>query len=318
MLAAAGLLLAICTFVLDLTLPPRLATGILYAGVLVLVARSLPSRTLMASAIFLSLLCLLTPMLAFRGQLEWDSISIGNLALEVVAIWAAALLLRARARSDADRQAAMDALEGRVEERTTQLRQELVRANDAEKRFRDLLESAPDAMIITNAAGRMTLVNRETERLFGYAREELIDQPVEMLVPHRFRAQHPTYRKAYGEQPRRRELGETLELAALRRDGTEFPVEISLSPIHTEEELLVSTTIRDVSRRKQAERKFRGLLESAPDAMVIVDERGRIVLVNSQAERVFGYRRDEMLDHPVELLIPERFTAGHAKHRASY
>jgi PAS domain S-box-containing protein len=317
-LAAVGVLLAIITFVLDLTLPPRLATGILYAGVLVLVARSISPRLLIACAALMSLICVLAPAYSLHPDAQWDSISVGNVGLEIVAIWAAVLLLRARARSDAGRQAAIDALESRVEERTLQLRQELARANDAEKRFRDLLESAPDAMIITNAAGCVMLVNRECERLFGYAREELIGEPVEMLVPHRFRAQHPTYRKAYVEQPRLREMGANLELTALRRDGTEFPVEISLSPIETEEELLVSTTIRDVSRRKQAERKFRGLLESAPDAMVIVDEAGRIVLANSQAERVFGYRRDEMLDQPVELLIPERFRDGHAKYRTGY
>jgi len=317
-LAAASLLLGVFTFVLDLTLPPRLATGILYAGVLVLVARNLSPRMLIAAATLVSLLCLLAPVLSRRADAEWDSISVGNLALEIVAIWAAALLLRARARSDTERQAAIDALEGRVEERTRQLRQELARANDAEKRFRDLLESAPDAVIITNAAGRMTLVNREAERLFGYARAELIDEPVEMLVPHRFRAQHPSYRRAYTEEPRVREMGVNLELTALRRDGTEFPVEISLSPIQTDEGLLVSTTIRDVSRRKQSERKFRGLLESAPDAMVIVDEAGHIVLVNGQTERLFGYRRDELLDQPVELLIPERFRTGHAKYRAGY
>jgi PAS domain S-box-containing protein len=318
LLLGVGILLSAGTFLLDLLLPPRLATGVLYAAILVLVARALSPRPLVACAVIISLLCVLAPVYSLHPDTFWDAISTGNLGLELAVIWATVLMLRARARRDAERQADIDALEGRVEERTSQLRQELARANDAEKRFRDLLESAPDAVIITNADGRMTLVNREAERMFGYARAKLIDQPVEMLVPHRFRARHPGYRRADAEEPRLREMGANLELTALRRDGTEFPVEISLSPIATDDGLLVSTTIRDVSRRKQAERKFRGLLESAPVAMVIVDEAGHIVLVNGQTERLFGYRRDEMLEQPVELLIPERFRAGHAKYRAGY
>src|SRR6185312_12590477 len=100
--------------------------------------------------------------------------------------------------------------------------------------------------------------------------------------------------------------------------GTEFPVEISLSPLQTEDEMLVSSAIRDISARKKAEDKFKELLESAPDAMVIVGKDGRIILVNAQTEKLFGYTRAELLDETVEMLVPTRFRTQHPGHRAGY
>src|SRR5438445_3749232 len=111
-------------------------------------------------------------------------------------------------------------------------------------------------------------------------------------------------------------MGRGLELFGLRKDGTEFPVEISLSPLETEDGMLVSSAIRDITERKRAEEKFRALLESAPDAMVIVDERGSIVLVNAQTERLFGYQRGELLGQPAELLIPERYRPPDGERRS--
>jgi len=185
-------------------------------------------------------------------------------------------------------------------------------------RVRGLLEAAPDAMVIVGENGRIVLVNGQAERLFGYSRAELYDQSIEILIPERFRAHHPEYRASYFHHAQPRPMAAGLDLCGLRKDGREFPAEISLSPMDSDDGRLIIAAIRDISERKKAELMFRGLLEAAPDAMVIVDATGRIVLVNAQAEALFGYPRDELLERGVEILVPERFRDIHPEHRHGY
>jgi protein-histidine pros-kinase len=127
----------------------------------------------------------------------------------------------------------------------------------AERKFRAVLESAPDAMVIVNTQGEIVLVNAQTQRLFGYAAGELVGQPVEILVPEGLRDKHAGHRATYCASPRSRPMGVDMELYARRKDGAQFSVEISLSPLETEEGMLVSSTIRDITERKRAEEALR-------------------------------------------------------------
>src|SRR5580692_5774840 len=119
--------------------------------------------------------------------------------------------------------------------------------------FRDLLDAAPDAMIVINSEGQIVLVNTQAEKLFGYKRDELLHQRLEMLVPHRFRKQHHGHRDQYFSQPRVRPMESGVELVGMRKDGSEFPADITLSPIEMEDGIVVVSSIRDITERKANE-----------------------------------------------------------------
>ena len=183
-----------------------------------------------------------------------------------------------------------------------------------EGKYRGLLEAAPDAMVVVNQAGEIVLLNVQAEKQFGYSRDELLGQQVKNLIPEGFAERIISDGTRTAAEALAQVIGTGLELIAKRKDGTEFPIEIMLSPLESAEGILVTAAIRDISVRKEADRhlarmegRYRGLLEAAPDAMVVVDQAGKIVLLNVQAEKQFGYSRDELLGQQVKNLIPEGF-----------
>ncbi len=168
----------------------------------------------------------------------------------------------------------------------------------AEDKFRGLLEAAPDAMVITNDKGEIVLINRQTEKLFGYAKEELIGKPVEILIPADFRNKHVSHRAQYMEAPKVRSMGAGLELFAIRKDGIQFPVEISLSPLVTEEGTLISASVRDITDRKKVEERIRFLASitaNIQDPVISSDNDFRIISWNEGAEKLFEWKSDEVI-----------------------
>ena len=220
-------------------------------------------------------------------------------------------VIRARARAIWEREGRP---EGKDRDHWHQAEQEIA----AEARFRLAVEATPNAMVMVDRAGRLVMVNAQAERLFGYSRAELLGQPVEMLVPERFRDRHPGLREAFLAEPQARPMGAGRDLYGLRKDGTEFPVEIGLNPIETDEGAMVLSAIVDITERKRQEERFRLLVEAAPNAMIMVNRAGEIVMVNAQTERVFGYSRAELLGRAVEMLVPPRFLGHHAGLREAF
>lgn len=165
----------------------------------------------------------------------------------------------------------------------------------SEDKFKGFLESAPDAIVIVNGQGKIQLVNAQTEKLFGYNREELIGKEVEILIPSRYKHSHPGHRSGFFSDPKARAMGAGLNLFGQHKDGREFPVEISLSPLETEEGLLVSSAIRDISAQKQASQYARSLIEASLDPLVTISADGKITDVNEASVKVTGVNREKLI-----------------------
>ena len=184
-----------------------------------------------------------------------------------------------------------------------------------EARYRGLLEAAPDAMVVSSANGEIVLLNLQAEKQFGYQRDELVGQQVKNIIPEGFAERLIADGTRTAAEALAQQIGTGIELVGRRKDGSEFPIEIMLSPLQSAEGILITAAIRDITVRRDAENhlaqmegRYRGLLEAAPDAMVLVNQGGEIVLVNAQAKNQFGYRRGELLGRQVNTIIPEGFS----------
>src|SRR5690349_11219310 len=169
-------------------------------------------------------------------------------------------------------------------------------------RYQLLLDTAPDAMVITNARGHIDFVNLQTEKLFGYSRSELIGQPIEVLIPDRFRASHIGHRSKFVNSPTVRPMGTGIQLYGRRKDGSEIAIEVSLSPLATPEGTVVSAAIRDITERhrlevagKLASDRLHSAVEATQDAFALFDADDRLVLCNS----VFRQTLPRSLSGPV-------------------
>jgi PAS domain S-box-containing protein len=189
----------------------------------------------------------------------------------------------------------------------------------AEERFRLTVESAPNSIVMVDENGRIALVNLQTEKLFGYTRAELIGQSVEILVPERYRAVHPQHRSSFMRDPRARPMGKGRDLFGLRKDGSEFPVEIGLNPVETEQGIAILASIVDITERKRAEQALRSsqerlhlIIDTAMDAVVTIDNKSRVIGWNSQAEAIFGWQAEEITgQYLYETIIPPRYREAH-------
>jgi PAS domain S-box-containing protein len=184
--------------------------------------------------------------------------------------------------------------------------------------FHEIVESCPTGVVLVDREGRISLINRETERMFGYDREELVGRSIETLVPLRFRDGHPGFRRAFTANPRSRLMGAGRDLFGLHKNGSEIPIEIGLNPIATNQGLFVLASVVDISARRHAEQRFRVAVESSPHGVLMVDPTGRIVLLNREIERIFDYGREELLGQSIEKLVPTDVRDRHPELRSTF
>ncbi|PIT73872.1 PAS domain S-box protein [Limnohabitans sp. JirII-31] len=196
-----------------------------------------------------------------------------------------------------------------------------------DRHLRAMLDAAPNGMLAIDTNGIIVMVNNQMQRLFGWSRQEMLGQPIEMLLPERYRGKHLMLRHTFLQAPTPRAMGAGRDLFGLRKDGQEFPVEIGLNPTDPDSVigLQIVASVVDITERKQAEAELRAgrdriknIFNAAPNGMLAIDKNGAIVMVNTQMERLFGWAQEEMLGKSIEMLLPERYRGKHIMLRNNY
>ncbi len=189
---------------------------------------------------------------------------------------------------------------------------------EREERFRLVVEASPNAIVLVDGHGLIAMVNRQTEQMFGYSREQMLGKAVEMLLPGALRGAHVAMRQGFQQAPEPRRMGSNRELFGQHQEGRLIPLEVGLSPLRSGKDVLVQAVIIDISARKAAEERFRLVVEASPNAIVLVDSHGVIIMVNRQTEKMFGYPRDQVLGQPVEMLLPDALRHAHVGLRQGF
>jgi len=190
---------------------------------------------------------------------------------------------------------------------------------ESEKRIRLIIESSLSAIVIMDAYGIITDWNHPAEKIFGWTKDEAIGRRLdELIIPPRLRDAHRRGLERFLRTGSGPLLNRLIEQSAIRRDGSEFPVELSISPLKLGNTYIFSGFIHDITDRKRLEHRFRQAVESSPNAIVMVNKSGTIEMVNSQTERFFGYSRTELVGQPIEILVPERYRNAHIGFRQGY
>ncbi|MBD0373860.1 MAG: PAS domain S-box protein, partial [Pyrinomonadaceae bacterium] len=188
---------------------------------------------------------------------------------------------------------------------------------ESQARLAGIIDSAMDAIITVDNEQRILVFNRAAEKMFRCPAAEAIGQPIDRFIPQRFRALHSSHIQSFGQTGvTTRAMAGARAVYGLRADGEKFPLEASISQVEARGQKLYTVIMRDITERRSAEERFRIALEAAPNAMIIINSEGRIVFVNSQMETLFGYLREELIDQPVEMLVPERFRPHHPEYRS--
>lgn len=181
-----------------------------------------------------------------------------------------------------------------------------------------LLNTIPVGVIVCDSNGIIRYINHEACQMFGYDDQELLDQTVDNLLPAHIASSHSHLRQSYWSNPSTRHMGVGRELFGRRKNDSEFPLEVGLSPLEFNNEKLVIATIVDITQRKQLEQKFSKVVEASPFGIILVDSKGIIQLVNTNLLKLFGYTKEELLNASMDILLPERYQAMHGKLRDTY